>query len=693
MPSARFLGVFAVFAIAGGLSRTTFAEPRVLELGEAAGGPGEVVHVPVYGTYELPLGLLGAAFRYDASRLQFLRYSVEGSAAEGADPVAILYRTFQPGEGIFGIHSERQSTLAFRVPPGERQRLGRLSFLIGAAASTGSASVAPVRQVDGANLRTAFFLDTGDSALTSFEPDSLLPGKVTVLAPAGPRPVGDLRCEQFLDRVLLSFTLTEAYDEVEVLRDGAPIATLPGSATGFTDPLENTAVIAYAVIARRGGAASVAARCEVVAVSPAAPAVRDLRCGDDGLTWVNPVTYDSIAVLRNGVLIAKLPGSSVAFRDPERPDALTVYTVLGELEGFRSPESNCLDHAIWIMEVGDVQVPAGADRFLVPIYATTTMRLENFDAHLRIDLSRLEYLLDLDAAIDGTVLHPEPEVFRMGIGILGLPSVGIIFDVLPPVQDEKLLSPGLRQLIFHFPFRIRGSFAEGETLPVSVEQGSFGIDPGTGVTSVQPDLFLAGQVRFGSGGPPPVKNLRAKPGGAGGGAGAGPGRGEKDVAVTWENGSRYETVRILRNGGLVGEIQGGSTSYVDAGVRSGLYTYKVVGLAGGRESFPASIFLSTVSPPGTFLRGDSTRDGRIDVSDPIATLNYLFLGGIPDAGEFLGRVLRCEDAADADDDGVLGISDPILTLTFLFLGGRPLRAPGTTYPWFDPTLDGLQCRG
>ena len=43
-------------------------------------------------------------------------------------------------------------------------------------------------------------------------------------------------------------------------------------------------------------------------------------------------------------------------------------------------------------------------------------------------------------------------------------------------------------------------------------------------------------------------------------------------------------------------------------------------------------------------------------------------------------------AADADDDGVLDISDPIRTLQFLFLGGPPL--PGPSKPGGqDPTPD------
>jgi hypothetical protein len=58
-----------------------------------------------------------------------------------------------------------------------------------------------------------------------------------------------------------------------------------------------------------------------------------------------------------------------------------------------------------------------------------------------------------------------------------------------------------------------------------------------------------------------------------------------------------------------------------------------------------------------FSRGDSNSDGNLDISDPIATLNTLFLGGGP---------IPCPDAADANDDGKVDISDPVATLGFLF---------------------------
>ena len=84
-----------------------------------------------------------------------------------------------------------------------------------------------------------------------------------------------------------------------------------------------------------------------------------------------------------------------------------------------------------------------------------------------------------------------------------------------------------------------------------------------------------------------------------------------------------------------------------------------------------------------FLRGDSNGDRKIQLSDAVHVLGYLFLGtGAP----------ACLDAADGNDDGRLELTDAIYVLSYLFLGGLPPPAPfpnaGT-----DPTADDLGCHG
>jgi hypothetical protein len=86
-----------------------------------------------------------------------------------------------------------------------------------------------------------------------------------------------------------------------------------------------------------------------------------------------------------------------------------------------------------------------------------------------------------------------------------------------------------------------------------------------------------------------------------------------------------------------------------------------------------------------FRRGDANDDGKVDVSDGIHTLEYLFTGG---------EAPPCMDAADANDSGgdAPDLSDAIATFGFLFLGTRAdLDPPGASTCGTDPTADEVDC--
>ena len=82
-----------------------------------------------------------------------------------------------------------------------------------------------------------------------------------------------------------------------------------------------------------------------------------------------------------------------------------------------------------------------------------------------------------------------------------------------------------------------------------------------------------------------------------------------------------------------------------------------------------------------FTRGDINNDQDYNITDPVAVLNYLFIGGATPS---------CLDAVDVNDDGELNITDGVFSLNFLFLGGPQ---PSVPYPGCstDPTEDELQC--
>ena len=85
-----------------------------------------------------------------------------------------------------------------------------------------------------------------------------------------------------------------------------------------------------------------------------------------------------------------------------------------------------------------------------------------------------------------------------------------------------------------------------------------------------------------------------------------------------------------------------------------------------------------------FLRGDVDGNGDLQITDAIATLEYLFVGTFDPP---------CLDALDYDDDGGVVISDAVASLTHLFVGGPPPAEPGKETCGSDPDgdADELDC--
>jgi hypothetical protein len=77
-----------------------------------------------------------------------------------------------------------------------------------------------------------------------------------------------------------------------------------------------------------------------------------------------------------------------------------------------------------------------------------------------------------------------------------------------------------------------------------------------------------------------------------------------------------------------------------------------------------------------FRRADADGSGKLDLTDAISTLQFLYLGDTPPA---------CMDAADTDDSGKLDLTDAISSLQFQFMGGPPPADPGPTTCGPDPT--------
>jgi hypothetical protein len=97
-----------------------------------------------------------------------------------------------------------------------------------------------------------------------------------------------------------------------------------------------------------------------------------------------------------------------------------------------------------------------------------------------------------------------------------------------------------------------------------------------------------------------------------------------------------------------------------------------IGVVRNRTRVPHSLDLNRNGLPdecerSPFHRGDANGDGRNDLSDAIAILDFLFLGGDPTS---------CRESADVNNDAAINIADPVSLLSFLFLGSVPPDVPG-----------------
>ncbi len=77
-----------------------------------------------------------------------------------------------------------------------------------------------------------------------------------------------------------------------------------------------------------------------------------------------------------------------------------------------------------------------------------------------------------------------------------------------------------------------------------------------------------------------------------------------------------------------------------------------------------------------FRRGDSNRDGGVNIADAVYILQNLFAQGPP---------ILCMDAADSNDDESVNIADAVYILQNLFAQGPPIPAPGVDSCGPDPT--------
>ena len=468
-------------------------------------------------------------------------------------------------------------------------------------------------------------------------------------------PTGDL--------VGLSYDLGPANDAIGWITGIAwgPVGSTGGPVTFLVDLTENRLI-------------------EVPTPDPAAFSVSNLSCTGDSsnqvaLSWTNGSVYNSIAVERDGVMIASLSGNTISFTDIGVADGTVEYRIEPLITGSglapvacevvlgpglalaSAPFDGAGAFGVTVIEslnrIAVTELTAGTalfyDKNLVPDGTVLTSPFTGGDATTGIAWNSTDDTLLWHSGDTGGLQKTELTGALVGAGfslnpipagptgdISYSPLTGTYFGVLFDTQEV-------------FEFDDQGLVLGTCPAPL-VDGGVAGSSRGVAVAN-----FGGAEVLDQTVGPAS--------------------RGLVDRVVRLADcqmlGSSYD-VQPTTGAGVIAGI-----AFTPVG-SSGLPSEYLIGFDTNRIYEVAVADLTPVAD--LFRRGDVNNDSAVDISDPTALLGVLFLAS---------TTLTCEDAADANDDGSIDIADAIELLTFLFIGGVTLPEP--LICGSDPTIDALGC--
>lgn len=134
-----------------------------------------------------------------------------------------------------------------------------------------------------------------------------------------------------LGGVQLTWVAGEEYSAVQVHRNDALVATLPGNAISFFDTEALPGTLSYSIVPLVDDVPAHATTCE--AALRLAPT--QLECAVDAdralLTWDTPRQYDFTLVFQNDLLIATLPGTTHTYTVAGLSPAPYTFEILGEI--------------------------------------------------------------------------------------------------------------------------------------------------------------------------------------------------------------------------------------------------------------------------------------------------------------------------------------------------------------------------
>lgn len=369
------------------------------------------------------------------------------------------------------------------------------------------------------------------------------------------------------------------------------------------------------------------------------------------VSWQLPQSYDSIEVMRNGALVATLPGSDTSFLDNTGSGGPFEYELVGIVGGQPSLSAGCVTlvrasatELVWSPTDAAGPVDGGQALFdALVANGRPSMLTENLDS--RMDLNQFERVWV------NFGMPPNNHVITRADGEMLLDFViGNVGGYQLYIEGGTTWDADPRTVL-HGVLHLNGT--DGGALG-NVEGYQFGLCNFSGY-----DLVYTGE---------PVAAVSVPTSG---------------LAAFWdshllqrnENPQFWVTVRHISATSTTREI---IRSCQEFGGLEDSPTFTKNDLM---AAYLECMGVPTLTPDSQFHRGDPNGDGSLDIADPLNSLSVLFGNENSD----------CDDAHDSNDDGNFDIADPLFLLGHLFSQGPIPPAPGPTTCGIDPTPDSTNC--
>ncbi len=658
----------------------------VLHLNAEPIQPGGHIKIEVRSTNSVHLESVFIFFNINQEHFDLVDIEIEGTSSSHIPKPSMIVskETLHPSSEIqdswsFGCSFQPSPDLFDPLPPGENQLLFKGILKV---RSTTPSGMYTLQDLAATSLERISESQTGKLTV-SFSDSSIT--EVEVLPPTGPRPIDFLSCETQEGKVNLSWKNSQNnYDAIDIVRDGELIESLSPDSTTFEEA-PAAGLRTYQIYSRIGDTRSIESTCTLLVDIPRPPRPENFKCSvvqSNHLTWDNPIEYQTISVFRNGKIIDQIDGKSTEYSDPFTSSLFTIYSLKGIVGEVGSLASNCKLNEFsnrQVFKTENIRTVPGAKNVPIRFYGTNTVNASALSFGLKLDPKYTR----ISAVLPGSMLefygysffqfqdHTFNRAFTgMGAGM----------GVAPQTNWE----PGAEQHFSTVFVDILESTPPGTRIPI--ELGEFG-EPPIKVRFHDEETFALetesedGWILVGDSPLAEVANVQAEQESVPVNKTKGIPRFSKAIILSWLNQDDYDRLEIHRDGRLIENIVGSSTSFTDANPGPGIHTYEIIATKDDLISFPTRIKTLPENVPGTFARGDVNQDLVIDLTDAVVGLSHLFLG----------KKISCPDALDADDNSELEVTDPINILSYLFLGTGELPPPDLQQPWLDPTPDELGC--